>query len=292
MRLFLIRHAETVHNVGRAWAGTTDSTLTNHGVLQIQRLAQYFTSCRIKFTRVFASDLKRAQVTAEGICAEPSQQIQQQLGGPALVPLLTPYLREQSFGSLEGANWTSPTSVTAESEASMKARANSFLSEYLLPVLLNDTSNDETVAVVAHGIILRVLWLCITSLFDPRDIRLGSNVASLNATPGSLFIPVWSNTGFVELCIQPRLPPESLTLSKFSTPSQQDLTETAPLVRSTLPESTPSDALLSGWTMDILAVDNKAHLADLRRTRGGIGSAAYDERQQTIDSYFGKSGVY
>lgn len=291
-------------------AGTTDSTLTNHGVLQIQRLAQYFTACRIRFTRVFSSDLERAQLTAEGICAEPSQQVEQRLGGPALTPLLTPYLREQYFGTLEGTSLKSSrtasgqnyggmdtgfSTVSAESQASMEARVNAFLSEYLLPVLLSDTSDDETVAVVAHGVILRVLWLCLTSLFNPQDIRFAPGVA-WNLRPGVPFIPIWSNTGFVELYIQRRLPPEPLTSSKLSTPSQQDFTsgvqETAPSAQSTLPETSPSDALLSGWTMDVLAVDSKAHLADLRRTRGGIGSAAYDERQQRIDSFFGKSGVY
>jgi probable phosphoglycerate mutase len=274
--------------------------------LQIQRLAQYFGSCGIQFTRVFSSDLKRAQVTAEGICAEPTQQIQQQLGGPPLVPLLTPYLREQHFGSLEGAKLQSSAQAyaidteAAESEASMEARANAFLSEYLLPVLLNDTSNDEVVAVVAHGIILRVLWICITGLFNPRDIRFGPGVASSswsNVAPSS-FIPIWSNTGFVDLNIQRQLPPASQPLSGFyTTPPQQGLIssplETAPPVQATVaPETLPSNALLSGWTMDVLAVDNKAHLADLRRTRGGIGSAAHDERQQKIDGFFGTSGVY
>jgi hypothetical protein len=168
----------------------------------------------------------------------------------------------------------------------MKARANSFLNEYLLPVLLDDPSNDETVAVVAHGIILRVLWNCISSLFNPQDIRLKPDVESRSSGSGTPFLPLWSNTGFMEMNIQRRLSPESLTISQFSTPSQEILNnstfETAP----TAPESLTLDAPLSNWTMDILSVDNKSHLVDLRRTRGGIGSATHDERQQKIDRFF------
>jgi hypothetical protein len=174
----------------------------------------------------------------------------------------------------------------------MMARANSFLNEYLLPVLLDDPGNDETVAVVAHGIILRVLWTCIVRLFNPHDIRLKPDVESWGNRPGAPFMPVWSNTGFIELYIQRRLSPASLTLSKFSTPSQEDLNsstfETAPPIQPHVPETLAVDAPLSNWTMDVLAVDCKTHLVDLRRTRGGIGSATHDERQQKIDSFFKK----
>ncbi|KAJ5481977.1 hypothetical protein N7475_000789 [Penicillium sp. IBT 31633x] len=68
MQLYLIRHAETVHNVGRVLAGNTDSALTNHGMAQINCLAQHFVTKSTKFMAVFSSDLGRAKITAEGIC--------------------------------------------------------------------------------------------------------------------------------------------------------------------------------------------------------------------------------
>jgi len=41
MRLYLIRHGETVDNVAGLYAGMKDSPLTNHGVEQIKRLGSY-----------------------------------------------------------------------------------------------------------------------------------------------------------------------------------------------------------------------------------------------------------
>lgn len=241
--------------------------------------------------------------TAEGICSESSQQVPEQMDGPVLAPMLTPYLREQHFGSLEGAKWrtvsgqqsyrgteTGPTTVTPvspETEASMTARANSFVSEYLLPVLLDDPSDDETVAVVAHGIILRVLWKCIASLFNPQDIRLKPDVEFRSSRPGAPLAPVWSNTGFMELYIQRHLPRELLTLSTSPTPSREMLNGRT-FVQPQAPERLAVDAPLSNWTLDVLGVDSRSHLADVHRTRGGIGSAMHDERQQKIDSFFEK----
>ncbi|KAH8705970.1 phosphoglycerate mutase family protein [Talaromyces proteolyticus] len=262
MKIFLIRHAETVDNVGQAWAGTTDSSLTNHGVLQIQRLAQYFVAMHANFTHVFSSDLKRAVATAEGIVS-PNQG-----AGPSLLPVTTPLLQEQHFGSREGSSFrrgSNNTSVrpsepaktvAVETESSMRARAYAFLSEYLLPVIF-DGSGD--VAIVAHGMILRVLWGCLAQLFSPADVRLAPEVEA--ARSQGLF-PMWSNTGFMEVSV----------LAQPLLPASVGRGNTYPL---------------AGWSMTVLSHDSKPHLDDLRRTRGGIGSMQHDETQQRIDSFFG-----
>ncbi|GAD94513.1 phosphoglycerate mutase family protein [Paecilomyces variotii No. 5] len=275
MKLFLIRHAETEHNVKQARAGATDSSLTNHGVLQIQRLAQYLRSRPVQFTRVFCSDLQRARLTAEGIC-------QQQLGNYPLVPMQTSLLQEQHFGLLEGSRWKpraatsaytpnaavpgiSPSRIEEESEDSMRARATSFLRDYILPLLLGSSPKEEVVAVVAHGIILRVLWKCITDLFHPSDILISSEVETGVVPPGSPLIAVWSNTGFMELDIRPK---------PLTAPS------------GILPAPIATGSPFSGWQMLLLSVNNTSHLLDLRRTGGGIGSATHDQRQRTLDGFF------
>lgn len=228
----------------------------------------------MQFTRVFSSDLQRARLTAEGIC-------QQQLGDHPLAPIQTPLLQEQHFGLLEGSRWKArastsactpngavpgvgPSYVEEESEDSMRARSISFLRDYILPLLLGNPPEEEVVAVVAHGIILRVLWKCITDLFHSGDIFVSSEVET-GVVPSSPLTPVWSNTGFMELDIRPK----SLTTHS-----------------GTLPASISTDSPFSGWQMLVLSVNNTSHLLDLRRTGGGIGSATHDQRQRTLDGFF------
>lgn len=43
-----------------------------------------------------------------------------------------------------------------------------------------------------------------------------------------------------------------------------------------------------GLAVHVLGVNCTAHLRDLKRTRGGIGSAAHDDSQKKIGSFFGK----
>ncbi|KAJ5664151.1 hypothetical protein N7507_004882 [Penicillium longicatenatum] len=277
MRLFLIRHAETVHNVAQAWAGTTDSALTNHGTLQIEFLGKHFASNSIHFNRVFASDLSRASLTATGICLHQPQD-----HDIPMTPTLTANLRERDFGSLEGiriqsansrpelgsahsTNTQSDGSTHIESETviSMRQRATSFLNEHFLPLLFDYSDTDSNIAVVSHGVFLRILWNRLVDLFDPMDISLATGDASRDRGPAALFSPSWSNTGYMTLFIQP------------AQESQEGITS-----------SSRTDALLNGWAMKIVAVDNKEHLAGLHRTRGGIGSAVHDSRQKRIDHFF------
>jgi broad specificity phosphatase PhoE len=287
-------------------AGATDSTLTNHGMIQIQRLAQYFVRRGVTFTQVFSSDLKRAKVTAEGICAEQGRQSRE---GSVLAPLSTSDLGERHFGSLEGTSWQSthvgsqdghceavsePASsfIEQESEASMRTRAHAFLGENLLPVLLDSSRSEATIAVVSHGIILRVLWSCLVDLFDPAHIHVGDDVSLGTRKTGMPFLPVWSNTGFMELCFE-QLPPVSTSLHTLSQQNITNISRSGPRATDVAPKQIayPGDTVLSGLSMTILSVDNKDHLGDLHRTRGGIGNAMHDDRQQRIDNFFGRSGT-
>lgn len=205
---------------------------------------------------------------------------------------MTPLLREQYFGSREGVSIrqtpnttyrgadTGPTAVIAdvipaETEISMRTRANKFLEEYLFPVLLshnesldNDAENCETaVAIVGHGIILRVLWNCLVQAFPPRSVHLTPEVAAL--CRGGTLVPFWSNTGYMVLSIR-RYPVQSSDAAMdIDTPSV-----------------TTAESPLSGWSIMVLSLDEKSHLRDLRRTRGGIGSSQHDTKQKSIESFF------
>lgn len=220
----------------------------------------------VEFKHVFASDLSRAVITAEGICKTTLAGDEMSVGQV----MVTPLLREQHFGSREGVRIHASTIVSpspstvepepAETEIEMRARANRFLEEYLFPALLtheDETEKDSAIAIVAHGIILRVLWNCFMHAFPWGSVSFSPEVA-LSETRGGTLVPFWSNTGYMELSVR----------------------------RPTPAISTEADSPLSGWTMKVLSVDNKTHLRDLRRTRGGIGSLQHDTKQRSIESFF------
>lgn len=202
---------------------------------------------------------------------------------------LTPYLREKDFGSLEGVKWytlsasmrssssslSSTPFVASESQESMTSRVQLFLSEFLVPVILNDDSaiadgRHRNVAIVSHGIILRQLWQSILSLFDPQRLQVSIEVAARSGT-GVPLHPPWSNTGFLELIIER---PETTSILSADT--------------SLSTEVSMSTAILASWALRVLDIDSKTHLLDLRRARGGIGSATHDQRQRKIESFFPK----
>lgn len=273
MRLFLIRHGETVDNVASLYAGSRDSALTNHGVLQCRRLAEHLASkltppsppapstpsaegapaSSSSSSRIylFSSNLQRAVKTAEAI--------RHALGHPVSLRQLTE-LREKDFGSGEGQSFAvgarkDVPHVGAETSVAMRARADTFLEEHLLPLLGDrspDTSSESSATVVvAHGIILSVLFRRLCDRFA-REVQSGersSAAASIDHVK-----PSWSNTGYLET-----------TLSTTST------------------SNTPSDG-----NMQVLRVNATDHLKGLRKTRGGIGSARFDDKQKTIQSFFTK----
>ncbi|KAK2788158.1 hypothetical protein FQN53_004043 [Emmonsiellopsis sp. PD_33] len=267
MRLFLIRHAETEHNIARAYAGVTDSALTNHGVLQIQRLAVHFKAQGVEFTEVFSSDLVRARTTAEGICAVHGEDA----ASTALRPVLLPVLREKNFGPLEGKSWLAEvadlTQGEQESQAAVAARVDLFLREHLLPVLYDAGSAEKVVAVVSHGVFLSAIWHGLSGLFLSKNIILGPDV------PSDRRIASWSNTGYLEVAIE-RIRDTSVLVAASDAPNA--------------PEAVANPPHLHGYTMTVLTVNGKHHLRNLTRTPG-VGSAKHDPSQRRLDSFFRKN---
>ena len=169
----------------------------------------------------------------------------------------------------------------------MRQRSLSFLHNHFLPLLFDDPASKRNVAIIAHGIILRVLWNCLVELFDPVCISLLPGIAAWDGGPAALLSPSWSNTGFMELLIQMKQTPSASPLQRQLT--SPDLRVSPNSITDTEVPSSDSpvgDVVLQGWSMKILAVDSKDHLASLRRTRGGIGSASHDSKQKRIDQFF------
>lgn len=87
MKLFMIRHGQTVANEGRLYAGQTDAKLTELGKQQAMAIAPILAD--IPFDKVYSSDLSRAYDT-------------QKLALPGYTAVQLPILREYDVGSVVG----------------------------------------------------------------------------------------------------------------------------------------------------------------------------------------------
>ena len=173
----------------------------------------------------------------------------------------------------------------------MKVRSRQFLRVHILPLLLQQpqnphghntptstsTSRDRrqgqlgtVIAIVAHSVILQILWICIAELFDPGDIHFGPGLSQADFE--DRVAPVWSNTGVMELKVE-------------SKPREW-------------PRDPAASSPLSGWAMAILAVDSVAHLladsggqGQVEYTGRAIRGGLYDSRKQIMDDFYRITGT-
>ncbi|SPQ27174.1 0e275efa-ecda-4269-bb09-4eae43938cb6 [Thermothielavioides terrestris] len=289
MRLFLVRHGETVDNVAGIYAGTRDSPLTAHGALQAHRLGAHLAAALGPAARphVFASDLRRAAMTAQAVVDALAQaQAPRTLGGvdgasPPLRVVQLRELRERDFGRAEGRRFGSAVlgDAGAESWDQMRVRAERFVRVHLVPVLEADGQRDgAAVVVVAHGLILDALLRVLLAWFGRGE------AASL----GRARTTVWSNTGYVEAVVTVSPPaPEPGTLSAVGI-GDGDVAEGTAAVASGDRTPTPGPKRQRPRiSLSVVGVNVLKHLEGLKKTRGGIGSAQFDKRQRTVDSFFG-----
>ncbi|KAI0112225.1 histidine phosphatase superfamily [Nemania sp. FL0031] len=259
MRLLLVRHGESVDNVAGLYAGSRDSSLTNHGVLQAKRLGGHVATRRASIgpiLHLFSSTLQRAYQTAEAIAEACRAQ------DGHVTSLVTPdvirveELREKDFGSSEGKKFgAKEKDDDSESPESMRVRIDRFLDHHLSPAIRDLAPENVTVVIVSHGIILNVLLKALLSRYPPKS---GSSLI-IGDRPNSEYLAPWSNTGVLQARVE----------LSGSDPAQLDGPTTI--------------------HMAIEHMNNVDHLQGLKKTRGGIGSARFDSRQRTMDSFFTSS---
>jgi Histidine phosphatase superfamily (branch 1) len=202
-------------------------------------------------------------------------------------------LREQDFGSLECTPWasrrgvvlhdqttTSPDHanfVPKETNKAMTQRAEVFLDDYLTPLLALDTEEENYIAVVSHGMFLGVLWRSLLARFGPQSISLAPEVRGNMAGRPLQYRPGWANTGFLELDI--------VNGTNGSAMQETNVITGLPFAFS---ESTNPQSALAHWKMVVRAVNGTEHLNNLKRTRGGVGSATFDAKQKNLETFFRK----
>ena len=152
VRLYLMRHGETVDNVNRILQGQTDGKLNDNGLRMAQEASQRMAATDIDV--FFSSDLGRCVDTCRIMAAPHGKPIVQ-----------TPLLRERDWGSftglyipdLKGREWPDDVETTEQ----MRKRAEAFLN------LIRAEYQGKTLLVVGHGIINKV----ILSILSGRPMR-------------------------------------------------------------------------------------------------------------------------
>ena len=164
VKLFLIRHGQTVWNLEGRYQGDKDINLTNVGIKQAELAAKYLS--QVNFSCIYTSPLRRAMDTASIIAKDKNEKI-----------ILRNNLREMSFGNWEGMKFeeinvkynddyqkwlndpfcNSPTG--GESFKSLNKRTFGEINN-----IINENEDGSSIAIVTHGgviVSLLVHWLKI-----------------------------------------------------------------------------------------------------------------------------------
>lgn len=139
--LFLIRHGETEWNRLNRIQGHSDIPLSETGVRQAEKLANYLAQQPI--SSLYSSDLKRAVETARPLGKARGVSVQ-----------LLPELRERSFGKLEGCDsFEVRDTIRKMGEMSYGVEPYSQVQQraYQCLTQLADKHLGETIGVVSHG---------------------------------------------------------------------------------------------------------------------------------------------
>jgi broad specificity phosphatase PhoE len=192
-RLLLVRHGETALNSSQKFWGKTDVELGLAGIRQAELLRDRLAGVKIDFA--YSSELKRAVVTAQTV-----------LGSRKLELERCPYLNEISFGDAEGLDFKEislkyPDLIQAwtqhdrglqypggESLYQMEARTREFKK------LLSKHSESETILIVAHSGVLRILICQLLGLDLIHFWNFGIDLASLSV------IDMYSENAILNLC--------------------------------------------------------------------------------------------
>ena len=170
MKVYIIRHGESVNNVQHKWTGWMDVDLTEKGIEDAVRVRKILEGK--VFDKVYASDLKRAIDTAK--TALPGYEIETNF-----------LLREIDVGSLAGTPLDTSTFTEEEmkhySTTAFKHWGGESLPEYNERIkkfkVLLEKSNYESVAIFAHGGWQMSMLDTILGLYFPRKTVFFGNCA-------------------------------------------------------------------------------------------------------------------
>ena len=151
MKLYVIRHGETLSNLSGVVSGRSDEGLTENGIKQAQELNRKLE--KISFDAVYVSPMKRTIETANIIVPEYQYVIDERIA-------------ERDLGSINNRTidelWELPlwnslnekrTAEGAETFGAGLERVEDFLAD-----LKKDFRNDAKILLITHSFISRCLW--------------------------------------------------------------------------------------------------------------------------------------
>ena len=168
MRVYVIRHGESVNNLLKRWTGWYDAPLTEKGYEDARCVKDFLSD--VSFDKVYSSDLTRSVETAK--TAMPNHEIE-----------TSTLLRETSLGSMENRPWADLNEEQKKICASKgyvefggesKEDFNDRISKFFKML---ESSGYETVAVFTHGGWLRGSLNKVLGLDVPRNKILCGNCA-------------------------------------------------------------------------------------------------------------------
>ena len=176
--LYLVRHGETEWNKSGRYQGSTDVALSDMGLAQAEKTAEYFQN--IPLDGVISSPLQRAKVTAEGIA---------KTHGLALET--TPALQELCFGDWEGKSFGEIDKLWpgmmdemyhhpdrlrlphGESFLDCQKRTMAFIGELL------QRGDNKSYVIVSHGAAIRTIICAMLGIPLARSWNMGLSNASV-----------------------------------------------------------------------------------------------------------------
>ena len=192
MKIYFVRHGESVNNITGKWTGWMDVDLTEKG--REDALGARELLGDLSFGKVYASDLKRARETAE-------------IALPGVPYETTPLIREISVGDLQGIRFADGarlvpalkdrapgdldfTAVNGESYEDLMERVRAFLD-------LARSTGEERIAAFCHGGFVHGVLDAVLGARHPTTLSEASNcaVTVIEWTGKNWKLITWNHTG-------------------------------------------------------------------------------------------------
>ena len=167
MNLLVIRHGESEADILNVIEGSADFELTELGCKQAKAMAEWVNS-RYKIDKIIASPLKRAKKTAKflseatGVNLEYDENLKEFQNG-----LIAGLSREEADRKYPKPNFRYPHTKIYEMESDLEFR---FRAETVLSKIINENNKDSTIAIVAHGGLINMLYRSFLNL--PNNINV------------------------------------------------------------------------------------------------------------------------
>ena len=198
-KIYLIRHGETEDADARRYKGHIDVPLSDNGIEQIERLSEFLSAADPQRQSAVGARCPRPGSDSAGLkavyCSGLSRAVKSAeiIAGPfGLEPVIVEGLKERNFGVWEGMSFDEiqekyPEAFNAWAEnplrfSPMQGESTIEISERALDAFNEIISrhNGESIAIVAHGGINRVILCELLGMPLENIFRIEQDYAALN----------------------------------------------------------------------------------------------------------------